>query len=110
MTWEGRILKQQAIFVSESAVRSVSHPRAREGAVERWHSIHALLSNAGIIIGESVSAHLPSGYLNPFELRIVYIHLLFLVFALPFAGLRCALLVPLDQWRLAARARRGRWK
>lgn len=33
------------------------------------HEVHALLLNVGIIIGESVSAHLPSGYLNEFRFR-----------------------------------------
>lgn len=32
-------------------------------------SSYALFSNVGIIIGESVSAHLPSGYRNTFKFR-----------------------------------------
>lgn len=45
------------------------------------HEVHALLLNVGIIIGESVSAHLPSGYLMSSGLEHLYSFVILGVFS-----------------------------
>lgn len=58
-----------AVFISECLLWGRFQVPGLGNILGETHQVHAVFLPVSVITGESVSAHLPSGYLNTFKFR-----------------------------------------